>query len=270
MAKPSLNRAVRQLFLLVSILLTSITSATEAQSPRPNLEGMWSDAPKTIVGVFCQGWCTDAGINRLNALLDDPANDSRPFAELQTEADTYQREKYLRPRLTDAALKTYPLDPADDPGFLRCEPWGLARQIFSLHQLEIRQRGNDRIEMRYGEWDALRTVYLDRRARPANQAPSPLGYSVGRWDGDTLVIETSGLRANITSWRGDHSDQLRLVERYTRAKDGATLQLTATMEDPWSLREPLVIKKIWRWAPEEKITTYENCERPTEFKRVKP
>jgi hypothetical protein len=36
------------------------------------------------------------------------------------------------------------------------------------------------------------------------------------------------------------------------------------------LREPLVIKKLWRWAPEEKITTYENCERPTEFKRVKP
>jgi hypothetical protein len=160
------------------------------------------------------------------------------------------------------------LDPADDPGFLRCEPWGLARQIFARHQLEIRQRGNDRIELRYGEWDARRTVYLDGRARPANQAPSVMGHSVGRWEGETLVIETSGIGANITSWRGEHSDQLRVVERYTRSQAGDTLLLTATIEDPWSLREPVVMKKIWRWAPEQRIAPYEDCERPTEFKRV--
>jgi hypothetical protein len=220
------------------------------------------------VGAFCSGWCTDAGIDHLYALLDDPANDARPFEALQAEADKHQQERYLRPRLTAAALKTYPLDPADDPGFLRCEPWGLARQIFARHQLEIRQRGNDRIELRYGEWDARRTVYLDGRARPANQAPSVMGHSVGRWEGETLVIETSGIGANITSWRGEHSDQLRVVERYTRSQAGDTLLLTATIEDPWSLREPVVMKKIWRWAPEQRIAPYEDCERPTEFKRV--
>jgi hypothetical protein len=144
----------------------------------------------------------------------------------------------------------------------------LARQIFARHQLEIRQRGNDRIELRYGEWDARRTVYLDGRARPANQAPSVMGHSVGRWEGETLVIETSGIGANITSWRGEHSDQPRVVERYTRSQAGDTLLLTATIEDPWSLREPVVMKKIWRWAPEQRIAPYEDCERPTEFKRV--
>ena len=207
----------------------------------------------------------------LNALLDDPANDARPFGEIQAEADNYQRERYLRPRLTAAALKTYPLDPADDPGFLRCEPWGLARQIFARHQIEIRPRGNDRIELRYGEWDARRTVYLDGRARPANKALSVMGHSVGRWEGETLVIETSGIGANRTSWMSEHSDQLRVVERYTRSKDGDTLLLTATMEDPVSLREPVVIKKIWHWAPQQQIAPYVNCERPTEFKRgVRP
>ena len=231
---------------------------------------MWSDPPSTVMGAFCFGWCTGAGIEHLYALLDAPANDARPFPELQADADNYQGERYIRPRLTAAALKTYPLDPSDDPGFLRCEPWGLARQIFALHQFEVRQRGNDRMDLRYGEWDARRTVYMDGRPRPANQAPSAMGYSVGRWEGETLVIETSGIRANITSWRGEHSDQLRVVERYTRSQDGSTLLLTATMEDPWSLREPVMIKKIWRWAPGQQITPYEDCERPTEFRRVKP
>ena len=256
--------------LLVFNLSTWISASVEAQSSRPNLEGMWSDPPSTTLGDFCFAWCTDTGIDRLNALLDDPANDARPFGELSAAADKYQRENYLRPRLTEAALKKYPLEPADDPGFLRCEPWGLARQLFARHQLEIRPRGKDRIEMRYGEWDAQRTVYLDGRARPANKL-SVMGHSLGRWEGDTLVIETSGINANLTSWSIDHSDQLRVVERYTRAKDGDTLLLTATLEDPVTFREPVVIKKIWRWAPQHQIAPYVNCERPTEFKRgVRP
>jgi hypothetical protein len=56
------------------------------------------------------------------------------------------------------------------------------------------------------------------------------------------------------------------VERYTRSDDGKTLLMTATIQDPWSLREPIVLKKMWRWAPESRIAPYKNCERPTEFK----
>jgi hypothetical protein len=257
--------------LVVFILVTWIPSSTEAQSGHASFDGMWSDPPLTIEGEFCAAWCTDAGLQRLNALLDNQANDARPFEQLQAEADKHQRETYLRARLTGSALKTYPLDPADDPGFLRCEPWGLARQLFARHQLEIRSRGNDRIELRYGEWDAHRTVYMDRRTRPAKEPPSAMGYSLGRWDGDTLVIETSGIRANRTSWFSEHSDQLRVVERYTRSKDRDSLLLTATLEDRATLREPVVIKKIWRWAPGHEIAPYVDCERPTEFKKgVRP
>ena len=253
---------------LALALMTCIPSSSEAQSSRPNLDGMWSDPPATVLGTFCADACTDAGIDRLNALLDNPANDARPFDDLQAEAKTRERE-YLRSRLTDSALKTYPLDPADDPGFLRCEPWGLARQMFARHQLEIHQRGNDRLELRYGEWDARRTVYMDA-GKPSGiqppSAPSAMGHSVGRWEGATLVIETSGIAANIAWWPTRHSDQLRVIERYSRASDG-TLQLTAMLADPLTLREPVVVKKIWRWAPEQKITAYKDCERPSEFKR---
>ena len=81
------------------------------------------------------------------------------------------------------------------------------------------------------------------------------------------LAEAHGVKGELV----EHSDQLRVVERYARSKDGDTLLLTATLEDPRILRDPLVLKKIWRWAPEQQITPYEDCERPTEFKkRVTP
>jgi len=253
--------------VLVLIAYVSMPAFSQTQSASRNFIGMWSDPPVTITGDFCAGWCTDAGIERLDALLDDPKNDARPLAELRAEADNYQRENYIRPHLTDVALKTYPLDRADDPSFLRCEPYGFAQQFIARHQLEIRQPAKDRLELRYGEWDARRTIYMDGRKRLANEAPSRLGYSVGRWEGDTLLIETSGILASRTPWQSEHSDQLRVVERFTRSKDGKTLTLTATMTDPLDLREPVVIKHIWAWAPDQVIAPYDQCEIPTEVKK---
>ena len=198
--------------------------------------------------------------------MDDPANDSRSISELQTIAQNSERD-YIRSQLTEASLKTYPLDPADDPSFLRCEPYGFLRQIFSRHQLEIRQVNKDRLDFHYGEWDAHRTIYLDGRKRPANEPPTPMGFSVGHWEGETLVIETSGVRANNTDWASQHSNQLHVIERYTRANDGKSMTLTATVQDPWGLRQPLVVKHIWGWAPDQKIAAYDQCEIPKEFKR---
>ena len=69
-------------------------------------------------------------------------------------------------------------------------------------------------------------------------------------------------RGGIPAQRSASSD-----ERFTRSDDGETLNLTATIEDPWGLREPVVAKKIWRWAPNQKITPYDACEPATEFKK---
>jgi hypothetical protein len=250
--------------VVATLLLAPQPAAAQARAG--SLMGMWSDPAVSILGRFCFAWCTDAGIERLNALMDDPANDKRPLAQLLAEAGTYQRENYFRPKLTEAALKNYPLDPADDPGLLRCEPWGLARQMFAPHQIEIRQRGTDRIELHYGEWDAHRMVFMDGR-RPANRTPTRFGHSVGRWDGDTLVVETSGVAPNLTMWSFKHSDRLRVVERFTRSADGQTLNLVATLEDPGSLREPVVIKRHWRWAPTSEIAPYKDCEPPISIKK---
>ena len=240
-----------------------------AQSAARGLEGMWSDPPVTIIGRLCGFACSDAGITAMNALLDDPANDNVPYNVL-TRRVAERHVEYLRSTLSELSLKTFPLDPADDPSFLKCEPWGLSRQMFAPHQLEIRGIGRDRVELHYGEWDARRTVYMDGRPRPGG-APTRLGHSVGRWDGDTLVVETSGIARSLM-WGGggnaaattgfETSDQLTVTERFTKAPDGRTLMLTATLTDPVSLRAPLVLKHIWRWAPESKIAPYEDCQIP--------
>lgn len=259
----------QRLWIATLVVLMLGCAHAEAQTARPDFQGMWSDAPSTAVDVFCFITCTDAGIAYLNTLLDDPANDSRPYEELSRQAGRYQAEEYIRPRLTTEVSKTFPLDPADDPGFRDCQPWGFARQIFAPHQMEMRQY-DDRIEIRYGEWDGRRTVYMDGRRRPANQPASPMGYSVGHYEGNTLVVETSGVTANLAGLFGSwftHSDQLRTIERYARSTEGDRLELTATMEDPRSLRQPVQLKRAWGWAPTEKIFPYTDCQRPIEVRR---
>ena len=256
-------------FTLWTILLLACAVPARSQSPASKLESMWSDPPSTTLGAFCYFSCTDLGIERLNKLLDDPANDSRPATELLGQAKVAEGE-YVKSLLTPEALKHYPLDPLkEDPGYTRCEPWGLARQMFAPHQLEVRQHGKDRIDLRYGEWDARRTIYMDGRKIPDNVKPSRLGYSVGRCEGEILVVETAGIEDNIFGIAVDatlHSARLRTVERFARSADGKTLHLTATLTDPNTFREPIVFKKLWGWAPNQKIAPYDSCERPAEVK----
>jgi hypothetical protein len=135
--------------------------------------------------------------------------------------------------------------------------------------MEVRQR-DDRIELRYAEWDGRRTIHLDAGRRPDDQPASAMGFSVGRFEGDALIVETSRVAPNLLgifpAWF-HHGDQLRAVERYVRTPDGNRLEMVVTIQDPVSLRQPLQLRKAWAWAPEEQIFPYTNCERPTEFKK---
>ena len=90
---------------------------------------------------------------------------------------------------------------------------------------------------------AHRVVYMDGRKHPAGFIPSWLGHSIGRWDGDALVIDTVGF--NDKFWfdrRGTpHTEQLHIVERYTRPNYG-TLINDVTLEDPGALARPVKLQ----------------------------
>jgi hypothetical protein len=74
---------------------------------------------------------------------------------------------------------------------------------------------------------------MDGRNLPSDPVPAWYGYSVGKWDGDTLIVETIGF--NDKTWLGaqgqPHSDQMRTIERYRRV-DPATIQFNLTIVDP--------------------------------------
>jgi hypothetical protein len=105
--------------------------------------------------------------------------------------------------------------------------------------------------------DALsfRQVYMDGRPHPKNLDPSWMGHSIGRWEGDTLVVDTVGL--NDKSWLNiyPHTEQLHLTERYKRP-DYAHLQVEITIDDPGTFLKPWAIRTVWNLAPGEDIGEY--------------
>lgn len=249
------------MFFAVLSLLVPINVL--AQSSNGGFSGMWSDPPDTPEGLFCFFNCSDYGLEMLGRLLDDPANDDRSYGELTGEANRAANQALVMPILTDAAVAAGRISGAEDPGFISCEPWGFAKQIFGPHQNEI-TINDDHIVMHYAEWDAYRTIYTDGRGAPADLEPSLLGFSKGRLEGDTLVVNTTHVTAGILQNR-HHSDQLTAEERYTISEDGQILTLTVSFEDPWALKAPLTLKKIWKFSPDEEIYPYDECMIPTDF-----
>jgi hypothetical protein len=87
------------------------------------------------------------------------------------------------------------------------------------------------IKMEYGA-GLTRTIHLNMTAHPAKIAPSRAGHSIGRWDGDTLVVDTIGFLPGSIAGTLPHSNKLHVVERFTLNQ--ATLELTRdiVVEDP--------------------------------------
>jgi hypothetical protein len=90
------------------------------------------------------------------------------------------------------------------------------------------EQTDDTITLRYGQMGLVRTIHMNADPRAVRIAPSRAGFSVGRWDGDVLVVETTGFLPGVLNAPVRHSDQLRVVERF--ALDPATFKLTRTYE----------------------------------------
>jgi hypothetical protein len=131
---------------------------------------------------------------------------------------------------------------SDDPE-LKCYMPGVPRANYLPYPFQIVQ-GTDTILMSYEFADAVRIVHM------TDPGPAPdyswMGWSVGRWDGDTLVVDVTDQRDETWLDRSGnyHSEDLRVVERYTlRSPD--VLMYEATIEDPqvfarpWTIRMPL-------------------------------
>ena len=93
----------------------------------------------------------------------------------------------------------------------------------------------------------VRQIYLDRRDHPKDLSPTWMGDSIGRWEGNTLVVDTTGFNGN--SWLDQvghpHSDALHLVERIRRV-DHDTLQIDVTIDDPKVYTKPWTGQVVYK------------------------
>jgi hypothetical protein len=102
-----------------------------------------------------------------------------------------------------------------------------------------------------------RQIFTDGRPLPPDPNPTWNGYSIGHWEGDTLVVDTVGF--NDRTWLDaaghPHGEKLHVIERYTRT-DSNTLQVAATMEDPDYYTKPWTVVTTATWAPGQELLEY--------------
>jgi len=127
----------------------------------------------------------------------------------------------------------------DDPEITGCKPGG-PRHITRGGLTKIIQTPT--LIVFLFEDLSYRQIFLDSRRMPADPNPTWMGYSIGRWDGDTLVVETSGF--NDRTWLDfaghPHSEALKMTERFRR-RDFGHLELQVTLEDPMVYAKPITL-----------------------------
>ena len=104
------------------------------------------------------------------------------------------------------------------------------------------------------EDDVPRQIYLDGRSHPKDFSPTFTGHSIGKWEGDTLVIDTVGFNDKtwIDSQGRPHTEKMHVTERIRRP-DLGHLEIEITIEDPDAYTQPWVMKRASELAPHEDV-----------------
>ncbi len=130
------------------------------------------------------------------------------------------------------------------------------------YPMEIHQRP-EQIIIVYEAHSEIRRVYLGNRiVADADRIPGRNGHSSGRWEGDTLVVDTTHLVEQVDQ-QYPHSDQARIVERYRLVTEPGGRKVVVaqmTMTDPAFYTQPVTIEKKWAQVPNGHLLPYECAE----------
>jgi hypothetical protein len=232
--------------------------APRAVNGKPDLSGIWQAEPSPIPELM-KLLAASGGENGLGEALP-----SKYFINLFS--DMKPEETFLRASDAAAYRQSVEFFGAGSPG-VRCLPAGvpmgdLIPEPFKIVQTPaltaILQEGNT----------TFRQIHTDGRTHPRDPQPTWLGYSVGTWEGDSLVVDTTGF--NDRSWLDAlghiHSEALHVVERFTRRNFGL-IELQLTVEDPKTYVKPVTVKVNLRLHPDTELL--ENfCENERDAKRL--
>jgi hypothetical protein len=141
----------------------------------------------------------------------------------------------------------------------RCKASGIARQFLTPYGVEFVEMAElDRLYIfDIGGPHTFRTVYMDGRTHPRDLQPSYYGHSIGWWEGDTLVVDSTGF--NESFWldrRGlPHTTQLHTVERFKRT-DAETIEYEIDIHDPGAYTAPFTGKFALGWDKGQELFEY--------------
>ncbi len=129
-----------------------------------------------------------------------------------------------------------------------CLPGGVPEMVFgSPYPAQILETAGQ-VTILYEMYNHFRLIHLNA-SHPADPDPTFMGHSIGRWEGDTLVVDTIGLtdRTSLDEVGMPHSESLHVIEKYRRT-DASTLEILVTIDDPRTFSKSWDTKVVYKAA----------------------
>jgi len=209
--------------------------APRTSDGKPDLSGTWQaratpyDQLKRLLGGATEALAVPG---------DDPHSFSKYFLDALWDE---KAPEVARPQTLALLGRRLQSGLVDSPAN-RCVPLGVVQSELTPLPYKIVQTPT-LVAMLFEVETTFRQIYLDARKPAADPQPSWMGYSVGKWDGDTLVVESSGF--NDQTWLDaighGHSEDLHLTERIHR-RDVGHLDISITIDDPKMYLKPWTIQ----------------------------
>jgi hypothetical protein len=226
--------------------------APRAANGKPDLSGVWHVQPTPIAEMKRRyGQNVDA--------LDVPGMEADTISRYAIDIlqDFKPEESPMRP----VALQILKQRAGSDLPSSACLPLGLPLNSLLSEPIKI-VHSPRLIAILYEADDKHRQIYMDGRALPKEfDQPSWLGYSVGKWDRDTLVVETAGFndKSRLDIMGHPHSEALRVTERLRR-RDFGHIDAEMTFDDPQMYTKPFTIKVTYELQADSDIFEYQCAE----------
>ena len=230
--------------LLISVVIVLAAAVADAQWDPFPVKNM----PRTADGKVDM----NAQPRRIDGKVDFsgffmPSDNVRHLINLAS--DMKAEDIPLTPWAADVYKERIDTNGIGHPG-VRCLPSGIPEKLSIPDGLKVVQTP-DLIVFLYESRTIYRQVFLDGRPLPKDPQPTWMGYSVGHWEGDTLVVETIG--QNGKTWldmRGlPGTEELKVIERYSRPTIGR-IDIDVTINDPKAYTKPWNVKLAWRLIPD--------------------
>ena len=193
---------------------------------------------------------------------------SRPDGRLHGSLAADLKEAPFRPAAEAVYRERLATSGVTDPA-ARCLPFGVPRVHVVFEPYQIIERP-DRVVVLYENLTMYRQIFTDARELPADPNPTWMGYSVGRWDGDALVVTSAGFNGKAWLDTNGHptSDALRVVERFRR-RDVGHLDIQITVDDPKMYTGPWTVTVSHDLLPDSELLEFVCLENEKSLQHMK-